>query len=240
MFVDQNVGAIFPLPIAAPTRHSWYRISLLAAECWRIASKLSAVRISKTVAATVEERGEAFLAARLLEDLQRQLLRTTAAARHLRMWEGQLKDEWRMIEARGTESHPERLPPHYRLAHAFRRNDAATWTALREALKPHRLLKPAYLPAKLSRQIVLPIATDVADTRFRREIEEALDLHWNRSPWAREHRVKFKIRWSNQPVPNFESSKPFSLAAHIETFPRDMASMTSGGLTTLVLSLIHI
>ncbi len=238
IFVDENVGAIFPMPFSAPTRHSWYRVSLLAAESWRTARKLAAVRISKGPAQTPLERAEALLAGRLLEDLQRELLKTTAAARHMKMWEGSLKDEWRAIQARGLQSHPEHLPTHYRLAHVFSRNDTSTWGLLREALKPRRFLKLPYLPDKLSEKnsetITLPIATDVVDTHFRREIEDALDLHWNRSPWARIHRVRFKIRWVTQPAPNFESAKPFSLATHIEGFPREMASMTTGGLTTLV------
>jgi hypothetical protein len=98
-------------------------------------------------------------------------------------------------------------------------------------------MKRPFLPESLEDSdglIILPIYTDINNHRFLAEVEGALNTHWNQSSWAKEQGVGFYIRWSFVPVDRRLASGQDSFLLHLARFPKDKASLTTGGLTTYV------
>ncbi len=101
-----------------------------------------------------------------------------------------------------------------------------------------RLFRPDYLPHDLKpwagQTVWLPIVTDLEDTKFLKEVEEALEIHWNRSPWAKRTRVRFQIHWRKAPQDLAFAMGAISLNQRLAKFPAGPAVITTGGLTTHV------
>jgi len=74
--------------------------------------------------------------------------------------------------------------------------------------------------------VQLRIATDIADKRFIREFEGAMDTYWGSKSPIEIARIIWKHIPSN---PRFTS-----LEDHLQRFPKDTAILTTGGSTTHV------
>ena len=101
-----------------------------------------------------------------------------------------------------------------------------------------RLFRPDYLPHDLKpwagQTVWLPVVTDIEDAKFLKEVDEALEIHWNRSPWAKRTRVRFQIHWRKAPQDLAFAMGAISLTQRLTKFPAGPAVLTTGGLTTHV------
>ncbi len=101
-----------------------------------------------------------------------------------------------------------------------------------------RLFRPDYLPHDLKpwagQTVYLPVVTDIDDAKFLKEVDEALEIHWNRSPWAKRSRVRFRIHWRKAPQDLAFAMGAISLKQRLVKFPVGPAVITTGGLTTHV------
>jgi hypothetical protein len=101
-----------------------------------------------------------------------------------------------------------------------------------------RVVRPDYLPHDLKpwagQTVWLPIVTDIEDAKFLKEVDEALEIHWNRSPWAKRIRIRFQIHWRKAPQDLAFAMGAISLNQRLTKFPAGPAVITTGGLTTHV------
>lgn len=228
VMVDQETGAIFPAPLSRPQRFSWYQAALRARETldslarfekgfgqWKRIPKVDRIR-------RFGEVQDAW------EQLDSQSLALAHQVRYLGTWVPQLSRQWR--EAKSGSK-----PVQYLLIAAIQQGDPRLMDALREVLRPSRVLKRPFLPDELDEGVVtIPIATDVTDRRFLAEVEGALSTHWNQSSWARDQGAGFHIIWSRVPRDEAFMRGKITLNEHLARFPQDRAAMTTGGLTTYV------
>jgi hypothetical protein len=222
--VDQNHGAIFPVPISKPSRFSWYQISL---SCRWTIKKL--VRLEKEVEAwrhsSHEKRISQFdaLASQWI-DITAKLLTVLQQARYLEAWVPSLKAV--------------KSPVNEQVVQALFKGEPDELDEIRDFFRPKRVQHPSYLPESLEDAsagvIFLPIATDISNAHFRAETEGALDTYWNQSVWAKKNKVSFHIRWTSLPKNLAFAQGKENLMQHLARFPRDRAGMTTGGLTTQV------
>lgn len=225
--VDRGHGAIFPLPIQAPHPHSWFELSVQA---------LALLKRQREFAGNLEESSESLLALSQRLASHHQAIEALATqSRHLQTWVPALENQWHSARSQN------RLPRSHFVIDSLKKGDQPALGALREELRPHRILKRDFLPDRLpshakATPVELPIATDIADPRFRAEVEGALDTHWNQSPWAKRHGVRFKIRWKSIPENRRFATGQSSLIEHLQSFPEGWAVITTGGLTAHVRS----
>jgi len=216
VLVDQGHGTVFPIPIQSPGRYSWYQLGLQARRALRILRAIDRKFASGVTAAQLA--GE-------WNDFSLLWLSMIQQKRYLEAWIPEL-------ERQGFK------PPHAMIVEALLSGDHRLIEPLRELLKPRRIMKRAYIPDDLEQVpghgwITLPIVTDVTDKRFLAEVEGAIQTHWNQSPWARDMNLRFKVQWKRiSPNPRFLKTE--QIFEHLERFPKDMAGMTTGGLTTHV------
>lgn len=122
-----------------------------------------------------------------------------------------------------------------RYLHTWRKAPPETLEGQKSA---ERLFKPDYLPHDLSRwagqTVWLPVVTDIEDQKFLKEVDDALEIHWNRSPWAKRTRVRFQIQWRKAPLDLAFAMGAISMAQRLAKFPAGPAVITTGGLTTHV------
>lgn len=233
--VDEGRGAIFPIPIAPPSRFSWFQAAAIAGKVHR-----DIRRAERELAAwrgIPNDSGDAKLAAfapldQLLSKIEGELGTLGQQVRYLETWVAHLANQWDQARETGDP------PMSYRLVWAIRTGDAKTFEVARDVFRPHRVVQHPYLPDRLSSApggiLVLPIATDIGNARFLAEIEGAVDTHWNQSPWAREKGVSIHLRWTRVRRSRAFAEGRATLAEHIESFPKGKAVLTTGGLTVHV------
>lgn len=230
VYVDQDFGAVFPRPISKPSRFSWYQNIVLANEILKQIDRLHA---------QIEQVSDPKLSIKQFEiwlsewnKINTQWVQLTQQVRYLEAWMPQLENQWQQQKAQS------RKPASYVLIHSLFFGDERLFNVLREILRPHRIMMREFLPDVLDEAaggvVILPIATDISDSKFLSEIEGALATHWNQSSWARVNEISFHILWNKVPKNiRFKTGKE-TLAQHIQHFPEGHAVITTGGLTTSV------
>ncbi|MCC7442062.1 MAG: hypothetical protein IT285_10525 [Bdellovibrionales bacterium] len=222
VYVDKSYGATFPRPIARPVRVSW-------SETWQRARVLQR-RLDRLIAGA--ENWSRLPDARRLAragELESEWVALSAAitdqaasVRYLGAWVPRLRrsrNDSDVSRAFALARDPS-LPAAKR---------AALWEALREGLRPKRVMRRKFLPQVLKPgTYVIPVRTDVSDRRFLAETEGALEMHWNQSPWARSRGVSFRIRWIRVPANQGFREGRRTLDAHIASFKADAVAMTTG------------
>lgn len=125
------------------------------------------------------------------------------------------------------------------LIEALRAGDPESVRSLRERFRPKRVVKRMFLPGDLSRvpsgEVAIPIVTDIDSDSFFRELEGAIDTHWNRSPWGRRNKLRFKILWTRVPKDLAFAAGLITLREHLAKFRDGPAILTTGGATIHVL-----
>jgi len=159
-------------------------------------------------------------------EFHRKLLEVSDAARNLLHWSRVLP---------GTEAAHETLRTlldDLRTGKLARDPNAEDWRSLREKFRARRTTKWDFLPPRAKGTILLPIRTDIPSSAFRKEIENALALHWNLSPWARARKLSFEIRWEIIPPSTLllkdPRMSPEKLDAHLASFLNDRLAITTG------------
>ncbi|HTL11777.1 MAG TPA: hypothetical protein VL588_04780 [Bdellovibrionota bacterium] len=223
VYVDKGYGATFPHPMPVPVRISWF-------DAWTRARRL--VRQISTLEGQVDRWSRLPVADKIKDGdrlegiwlgLTSDLTELASTIRYLTAW-------WpRLVKSRGgaNVSGLFALVRDPRLTGAERRE---LWERLRDVLRPHRVLTRSFLPETLKpgSSYVVPVATDIADRSFLAEVEGAVDMHWNHSPWAQAQRISFRIQWKQVPL-----DRPFKLGRrtideHVASFPKTAAAMTTG------------
>jgi hypothetical protein len=226
VYVDYSSGAIFPAPISAPHRFSWYQLNLMSGSILRKLRKFE-THLERFFLLPREQKKTAYeqIAAEWI-GVNSLFIVLAQQIRYLNAWLPQLEIHQNSFEDRIIQSFFDESA------------DPTKMETLREDLKPHRVIKRSFLPDRLvsasAGVIVLPITTDVTDKNFLLETEGALDTHWNQSFWAKSHQVSFYIRWI--PIQKnlaFTEGKE-TLVQHLLRFPTSSAGLTTGGLTTHV------
>jgi len=206
VYVDQELGAIFPQPVPEPNSFSWFNI-FKQAENLRIEIDKFQTEMEKWSKSKPTEQINKFgeIATTWLS-INEELLLLTSEVRYLRNWVPKLQKQKGFVSTANQ--------------------------------RPFRVQKPPYLPdniQKLKGQLItIPIATDIKDKKFIKEIEGALDTHWNQSFWARQHQVRFKINWRAVVLDKEFQNRKIDLDTHLQKFPKNIAVITTGGLTTHV------
>lgn len=228
VLVDYSYTAtVFPMPIARPHRYSWCQIFLAALnlqkELRQSRQSLEQWKESAAWNSPEDHRAHFDQVAKSWNQLNKGLISLTLQYRYLEAWIPQLNG---------------RKPAFAEATAALLDGESQKFDALREVLKPKRVMRRPFLPEHLSDAknglIVLPIATDIQSRKFENEVEGALDTHWNQSSWARKNHVRFKIRWTHLPINRFFATHAEGLKEHLMHFPKDKAGITTGGLNTHV------
>ncbi len=238
--VDFGTGAIFPMPFKSPDRYSWYQVALRSAALLESLSHLE-TDLASWKSLPLEQRlaNHPSLATRFA-NVHQEFVQVASRVRYLESWLPELRRIRDLAERRGDLPLGEKLVllgNGSSIQQGDRTDSAsdAVMERLREAFRPKRVLKRLFLPDDLARfrgsTVTLPIATDVADPKFLREFEGAVDTHWNRSPWARNQGIEFRIRWIPVPADAKFAHGIYDLREHIGSFPAGPAVLTTGGLT---------
>lgn len=235
VYADTESRVSFPIPMRPPDRMSWFQVLQKSKETLEVLKKTKASflqwqKLSEDQRKLTIEAIESFWF-RLEDDLET----LVEQARYIQMWKPRLLMDW--LNWKKTQSSPARWLV---LSEALQnRKKDANWEDLQEMLIPKRIWSPSYLPKKLSTEtpnwLTLPIATDISDRKFLTEVENAVDMHWNQSPWAKRFQVKIKIRWSIlEPDRDFQG-KRISLENHLRKLAQiPAAKMTTGANSTFV------
>ena len=230
--VDEGHGAIFPLPLSPPHRFSWYQTLVKISHVYKKMNRLED-RVEKTRNTPQENivrRFEGIISE--WNSINSDYVTVVQELRYLESWIPQLERHYK------EEALQNRKPASHLIVDAVFKGDTRLFESLREILKPHRVMKRSFLPDELEEVptgfISLPIATDISDSKFIKEIEGAIETHWNHSAWAKEQGVRFQIEWKHIPRNKAFSSGKEGLAEHLKRFPSDFAVLTTGGLTTHV------
>ena len=227
VLVDWQHGAIFPMPLQAPTRLSWYHAARRASAIMKALMRETELLDSNAKLSAATRKDRFLEASRLYEKAQREFAQLAQEERYLEAWIPQLEAEWEKALARSQ------IPSSYAIAR-FSSMSAGSQSAARQELRPHRIMKRTFLPDKLGGVVTLPIQTDISDIRFLREVEGALDTYWNQSKWADHHETHFRIRWEHIPKNTKFAAGQSTLQEHLRNFKKESAGMTTGGLTTHV------
>jgi len=224
VFVDIYPGVIFPTPIAPPYRVSWYQAALQAGKLIRTLKRFDR-SLRRWTELPDEKKLEKFSEVETFFHLSNMELTT-------------LTQHVRYLEAWGPKLENQKNSPSTLLAQAIQSDDPEVLNTLKEALKPQRVMPRSFLPEDLESVpggiVQIPVITDISDRKFLKEVENALDMHWNQSSWAKKLGVSFLIRWSKLPVnPAFKEGR-INLEEHVRRFPLNQAILTTGGLTTHV------
>lgn len=242
--VDQGHGAVFPAPVGRPNRFSWFQTVHAAIRTHRhFRSMRHTLSLPRSPGANVTAKKEILQHRKAFESqvnrwhaLNAEYVAIIQKLRYLESWVPQLLQDLKKHQARASEptSHLMVRAIFSPKSHPVKKN-AEVLESLREILKPHRVMRRTFLPEKLTPGLIqLPVATDIQDPRFLREIEGALDTHWNQSPWAQKQKIQFKIRWKKIPENIFFAAGKQTLEQHLSHFPPQFAVMTTGALTTHV------
>ncbi len=251
VMVDEDPGAIFPMSWSRPHRISWYEEALGAQHVLRGLKRLQS-RLEEwagdTKALAPTQKMEAYSKTDAeWSGLQAQVLTLTRQMRYLDFWIPPLHQEWKQAKAIG------RKPASVEIVESLLRADSTDFSNLRQALRPRRVIQPAFLPKELHPDqspdqsddiplepvfITLPIATDITDRKFIAEVDGALIAHWNQSPWAKEEGVSFRIQWTLLPLDKSFLHGKSTLEEHLARWESKSsanagtAHITTGGLTT--------
>ena len=229
VLVDQEIGAIFPVPLGQPQRFSWYQTSCLARDALEALSGFGRGLRQWQKLSPTERISHFNEVSNAWDAVESRAALLTQHVRYLSTWVPQLSRQWKESLGSGSK------PVQYLLTAAIQQGDPRLMDALREVLRPSRILKRSFLPAELGEGVtILPIATDVTSRRFLAEVEGALATHWNQSTWAREQGAAFRIQWTHVPRDVLFAREKISLDEHLARFPSRLASMTTGGLSTYV------
>jgi hypothetical protein len=234
VYVDQEYGAVFPMPVSKPNRFSWYQTAALA---WEIMGQLDQIErhlSTYTVSGHSKEEGKKHFEQLLSEwnAMNSQVIVLAHTIRYLSTWPPLLEAQQKEFLLQGQ------TPPNETLARGLFEGDPKHLEALRLLLRPRRIVRQNFLPAKLSEVpagvISVPVSTDIRDRKFLKEFEGALMTHWNQSSWAKNTAISFHIHWKFlKPNPKFAAKKE-TLPEHLSHFPQDTAIITTGGFTTHV------
>ncbi|MBI2711780.1 MAG: hypothetical protein HYX41_02790 [Bdellovibrio sp.] len=227
IFVDLGHGAVFPTPIERPNRFSWFQTVTIAFRIHRHLRSLQKV-FSKNRSMDTSTRKRTFEAAvNRWHQINSEYVDLMQKFRYLDTWIPWLQER-PSYGQKGIEAL-------FNIASSAKTLPEAELERLRQELKPRRIMIRPFLPFVLkSGEIPLPITTDIHNQKFLREIEGALNTHWNQSPWAKNQKIRFKIYWRIVPEnPKFRSAK-INLAQHLFEFPKDSATLTTGSATTHV------
>lgn len=246
--VDKNYGYPFPRPVAPPLAVSWHGIAAQARAVLAVIGRAHPL-LDGWIALRPEERLTSERGLELSYHLESFFLeadsgvsRLSRQIRYMRSWTQALLPA-HSGEPDTTDGETARL-----LALALDRaastnsSDAdAPWASLRERLLPRRVVKFRYLPERLPsgadgkrHTVSLRIRTDVRDSSFLREFEDAVDMHWNDSPWARARGVRFEISWERIPENRAFKDLRQDLREHLLSLSGDFPALTTGGETTFV------
>jgi hypothetical protein len=229
VYVDQGHGAVFPAPLARPNRFSWFQTTYSGFQTHRHYRSLVHT-LSQRKKDNPKERLTAFEnQVNRWHQLNSEYVNWVQKVRYLEAWVPQLLNEYQKNQIAGTQ------PASHAVIQAVFSKNTKIFESLQEVLRPHRVMPRKYLPDVLQPGILrLPVATDIRDRKFLKEIEGALDTHWNQSPWARDQQIQFKLIWKRLPENGAFASGSQTLAQHLNHFPQDVAIMTTGALTTHV------
>jgi hypothetical protein len=229
VYVDIGRGYVYPQPIPEPVSFSWYRTlndtRALLGDLSRVRGKLRALpHVKDKVMALTELTG-------LWLDVNASTLALSESIRYLEQWQNHLK-----LLLKDPKARPGELAKYQYLRFILSNSDNSIGD-LREALIPRRLFKPQYLLEENKddgTEVTIPIATDIHDKKFIAEIEGAVAIHWNQSPFARKKGLHFKLEWHRVKQDAEFAEGKISLKEHLRKFPTNMAIMTTGGLAPSV------
>lgn len=232
VYVDQGHGAVFPVPLARPNRFSWFQTAYSAFQTHRHFRSL----LHTLSAPTPEKLPEASVRLKSFEThvnrwhgLNAEYVSVIQKLRYLESWVPQLLENLKKHQARGSE------PASHLVIQALFSKNPKIFESLQELLKPHRVVHQTFLPQELQPGIIpFPISTDIQNTKFLKEIEGALETHWNQSPWAKSQNIRFKIRWKKVKENASFGEGRQTLQQHLAQFPVNHAIITTGAMSTHV------
>ncbi len=234
VYVDPPNTALFPQPLSQPTRWSWFHAVLTGQETLRLLKRMrsEASESHDHLANRLAQFNSLALKWGTLNSL---FLGLTQEIRYLETWVDPLDAYHQQEISQGRTPINENI---ILLLLQNRSQQIPMERALLESLKPTRVIERNYPPHNLKElrpgTIILPIATDITHKRFLLEMEGALDTHWNQSSWAKTRKVRFEILWTPIPINKTFAEKKETLEQHLLHFPKNQASLTTGGLTTFV------
>ena len=229
IYVDDSRGAIFPIPFEKPRRFSWFQTIYPAFTVYRGLEALNEALLFKKKSDLTARRQEFENELAFWRKITDQYFDVVQRFKYIETWVPQMLNFTMELKKTGQE------PDSDRMLRVLLENKPAEVEAIREQLKPHRVMIRSFLPRSLSAgTIVLPITTDIHDRKFLTEVERAFDTHWSHSPFAKAQKVQFRIEWKEIPENTLFKAGKESLNQHLSRFSDQTAAMTTGAITTHV------